>query len=68
MKPNESMRALTIEAEAVYGQSDKRMCQIINLLCTRPKCLREVDFVFAKSGSKFPQETHNHLQALYATN
>ena len=31
MKPNEAMRALPIEGEAAYGQSDKRMCQLINI-------------------------------------
>ena len=31
MKPNEAMRALPIEDEAAYGQSDKRMCQLINI-------------------------------------
>ena len=34
MKPNEAMRALPIEDEAAYGQSYKRMCQLINIRCT----------------------------------
>ena len=34
MKPNEAMRALPIEDEAAYGQSDKRMCQLIFIRCT----------------------------------
>ena len=34
MKPNEAMRALPIEDEAAYGQSDKRMCQLIIIRCT----------------------------------
>ena len=45
MKPNEAMRALPIEDEAAYGQSDKRMCQLINIRGTRFKRITPAPYI-----------------------
>jgi hypothetical protein len=54
MKPNEAMRALLIEDEAAYVQSDKRMCQIIIIRCTSLENITDAKIMFDNGRYKDP--------------